>query len=360
MNSLNIPETGRYDVMALGALIHRLDSGNVPTRHAGSFDVHVSGAEYNLAANTRRYGLKTAVLTGMGDYCIGEMIAEHVRAVGVDILGRKFEHTPWSGHHAAVYSSTPGGCAVNDIDYNRSDEAALMLKPGMLNYDEIFDGGVRWVHSGGLYSALGEHAPEMILEFFREARKRGAIVSFDLNYRGKLWKYHGGREKCVEAMTEIVKNVDVLFGNETDAANALDIKASSEKKTKTDSGPFKEAQSKIREKFPNLKIIVTSLRDEISNNRHMWGAVASVEGTIYEVPAREITVVCRIGGGDGLAGGFTRALFDGLSPQEAIEAGWASGALVASVRGDITQSTWDHVLKVSENLRKGKAQKVER
>lgn len=353
---LDIPKTGKYDVMALGAIIHRLDSGTTPTRHARSFDIHVSGAEYNLAANARRYGLRTAVLTGMGDYCIGELIREHVRGVGVDILGKTFEHTPWAGHHAAVYSSAPGGCAVNDIDYNRSDEAAVMLKPGMLDYDKIFDGGVRWVHSGGLYSALGEHTPDLITEFFREAKNRNAVVSFDLNYRGKLWKYHGGQDKCVKAMTEIVQNVDVLFGNETDMTNALGLSSSVKGESPVDTKPFIEVQKEARNRFPNLEIIVTSLRDEINNRHHKWGAVASVGGKIYEVPAEEIAVECRIGGGDGLAGGYVTGIFKGLSPEEALKAGWASGKLVASVRGDITQSTWEHVLKVAS----GKAKKVDR
>lgn len=358
--NLNIQEAGKYDIMSLGALIHRLDSGTTPTSQARHFDVHVSGAEYNLAANARRYDLKTAVLTGMGDYCIGEMIREHVRAVGVDILGETFEHTPWSGHHATVYSYSPAGCLPNDIDYNRSDEAAVMLKPGILDYDKIFDGGVKWVHSGGLYAALAPHIPELIIEFFKEAKKRGAVVSFDLNYRGKLWKPHGGQERAIEAMTEIVKYVDVLFGNETDMTNALGLSSSVKGESPVDIKPFKDLQEQARNKFDNLEIIVTSLRDEINNNRHMWGAVASVGGKIYEVPAKEISVLCRIGGGDGLAGGFTRGIFEGLSPLEALYAGWASGALVASVRGDITQANWAQVIRVADAYRKGETDKVTR
>lgn len=354
--NLEIPEKGKYDVIALGALVIRLDPGNIPFREARHFDVHVSGAEYNFAANLARYGLKTAVVTGMGDYCVGELIREHVRAVNVDILGKTFPHTPWTGHHATVYSATPRGCATNRIDYNRSNEAALMLQPGMLDYTQIFNGGVKWVHSGGLFAALGEHTSSLIVEFFKEAKKQGAIVSFDLNYRGKLWESHGGQTKAIEAMTEIVKYADVLFGNESDMKNALGLSSSIIADSSVDPKPFVEVQKLAMEKFPNLKIIVTSLRDEINNDRHMWGAVASVGGEIFYVPAKEISVLCRIGGGDGLASGFAKAVFEGLPADECLKAGWASGALVASVHGDITGSTWQDVLDVS----KGSGKKVER
>ena len=354
--NLKLQECGKYDIIALGALVIRLDPGNLPFREARAFDVHVSGAEFNLAANASRYGLNTAVLTGMGDYCVGELIRDRVRTVGVDILGKTFPHTPWSGQHATVYSSTPRGCATNRIDYNRSDEAALMLKPGDLNYDEIFEGGVAWVHSGGLYASLGQHAPSLIIEFFSEAKKRGAIVSFDLNYRGKLWEAQGGQEKAVQAMTNIVQYVDVLFGNETDMTNALGLSSSVKAESPVDPKPFIGVQETARQRFPSLEIIVTSLRDEINNDRHLWGAVASVSGQIYQVPAREIAVLDRIGGGDGLASGFVTGIFKGLSPQDALNAGWASGALVASVRGDITGSTWQDVLDVA----KGSAKKVQR
>ncbi|MBW2970703.1 sugar kinase, partial [Candidatus Woesearchaeota archaeon] len=328
--NLNKSQECKYDIVSLGALVHRLDSGTTPTRHARSFKVHVSGAEYNLAANACRYGLKTAVVTGMGDYCIGDMIREHVGTVGVDILGHTFPHTPWSGHHAAVYSHTPGGCMPNQIDYNRSNEAAVMLQPGMLDYKSIFEGGVRWVHTGGLFAALAPQMPELILEFFQEAKQRGAVISFDLNYREKLWKHHGGRQKAIDEITKLVGYVDVLFGNETDASNSLNIECNIKKQSCVDSKPFIETQQKLRDQFPNLEIIVTSLREEIDNNRHLWGAVASVCGEIYQVPAKEISVVCRIGGGDGLAGGYAAALIKGLSPKDALYAGWASGALVAS------------------------------
>jgi len=342
--------------MALGGLVIRLDPGDIPFREARSFAVHVSGAEFNLVANASRYGMKTAVLTGMADYCVGDLIRERVRAVGVDILGPTFKHTPWDGNHATVYSGTPRGCATNRIDYNRASESALMIKPGTLNWDQIFEGGVRWVHCGGLYAALGEDAPALIVEFFQQAKKRGAVVSFDLNYRGKLWDPHGGQKRAVEANTEIVKCADVLFGNETDMTNALGLSSSVKAESPVDPKPFIEVQGKARERFPNLEIIVTSLRHEENNDRHMWGAVASVGGQIYEVPAEEIAVLDRIGGGDGLAGGYVTGILKGLSPEEALRAGWASGKLVASVHGDITGSTWQDVLDVA----KGSAKKVQR
>lgn len=348
------PGEARYDLISLGSLIHRIDPGNQSWAETRSALIHVSGAEYNVAANTHRYGLKTAVVTRTADYSIGELVRGHVQDVGVDILEDKpMEHTPWSGTHAAVYSRTPRGKSPNRIDYIRCAETGATIQPGDLDYDKIFDGGVSWVHSGGLYTALADHTPDLIIEFFKAAKKRGAVVSFDLNYRKKLWKYHGGQEKCIESMKRIVPYVDVLFGNETDIADALGITASAKKSSPIDPRPFIEVQEKVRGEYKNLKIIVTSLRHELSNAVHKWGAVASIGGKIYQVEARDIPIECRIGGGDGLAGGFITSIFKGLSYQDALDNGWASGALVASVRGDITKSSWDDVLTVAKEVKKG-------
>lgn len=359
--NLNILDTAKYDVMALGGLVVREDPGKVPYEDAMFVDLHVSGAEYNPMANTSSYGLKGAIVTGMGDYCKGRKIRKILGGLGIDILGKTFPHTPWSGTHATVFSGRPGGHAINEVDYDRAGEAAAMLKPGMLDYDnEIFKDGAKWVHSGGLYAALAPHIPDLIIEFFQEAKKRGAIVSSDLNYREKLWKHHGGQQRAIEAMTEIVKYVDVLFGNETDMKNSLGIISPVEGKSPIDPEPFKVAQKMAKEKFPNLEVIATSLRDEYSNIEHMWGAVAYIGGKTCEVPAKKIAVEDRIGGGDGFAGGLITAIQKGLPPQEALDAAWASGVLVASYPGDITRAPWEHVGKLAKSAREKETQKVER
>lgn len=376
-NMLKIPSSGRYDVMALGALIYRLDPGQESWDEAEDFKVHVSGAEYNPAANCRRYDLKTAVLTGMADYCIGDLIAARLRKVGVDIIGPMFSHNPWGVHHATVYSSSPGGCAMNFVDYNRSNESAVVVKPGMYRYEKVFEGGVRWVHCGGLFATLGPDTQALMIEYYTEGKKQGAVRSLDLNFRGKLVeckrgkievvrgseyldmdafnREYGGeispvmdKAKFIDTMRNIVSSVDVMFTNETDMQNALGLEPTVKSKSKDPIQPevIASVQQRALDTFNNLEIVVTSLRDELNNTNHRWGAVATIRGhkDPYIIKPEMISVADRIGGGDGVAGGFISAVFYGLSPEEALKAGWVSGALVASYRGDITQAKWEDVL----------------
>ena len=183
-----------FDFLSLGALIHRLDPGVIPFRKARSVDIHVSGGEYNVAANLADcFGLKTAIATAMVNYPIGELVQARVREMGVTPFYKHFEHDGVRGPNiATVFSDRGHGVRAPIVFYNRSNEAGALLKPGDFDWAKIFAGGVRWFHSGGIFAALSETTPELIIEGMKAAKAAGAIVSFDLNYRAKLWKSVGG------------------------------------------------------------------------------------------------------------------------------------------------------------------------
>src|SRR5437868_2559439 len=215
---LKIPREGKLDFLSLGAVVHRLDPGIVPFRKATECQIHVSGGEYNVAANLADcFRLQTGIATAMVDYPIGELIAERVRAMGVKPFYKKFKHDGVHGPNlATVYSDRGQGVRAPVVFYNRCNEAAAQLKPGDFNWKEIFKNGVRWFHSGGIFAALSESTAETIIEAMKMAKAAGAVTSFDLNYRAKLWNIAGGAERAVAVLDRIVKNVDVIVGNEED------------------------------------------------------------------------------------------------------------------------------------------------
>ncbi len=343
---LDIPQHGGLDFLSLGALVHRFDPGIVPFRKATHCDIHVSGGEFNVAANLSDcFNLKTGVVTAMADYPIGELIAERVRAMGVRPFYKHFKHDGVRGPNmAAVYSDRGHGVRGPVVFYNRCNEAAAQLKPGDFNWREIFGEGIRWFHSGGIFAALSPTTAELIVEAMQAAKDAGAVTSFDLNYRAKLWDFAGGTARAVAVLDRIVKNVDVLVGNEEDLQLGLGIagpKAAA--KSRLDPRAFFGMMKNVNKKHPQVRIVATTLREVHSTNRHSWGAVAWVDGRTFSSPTCELDVVDRVGGGDGYASGFFYGLLNGESPQEAVNLGWAHGALLTTYPGDTTMATLDQV-----------------
>ena len=343
---LSILSEGALDFISLGALIHRLDTGVVPFRKATECRIHVSGGEFNCAANLANcFGLNTGVATAMVDYPVGELIDGAVRAMGVKPFYKRFKHNGVNGPNmATVYSDRGFGVRPPVVFYNRANEAAGLLKEGDFNWDEIFAGGVRWFHSGGIFAALSATTPDVIVEGMRAAKAAGAIVSLDLNYRAKLWNVAGGEARAVEVLDRILKNVDVLVGNEEDLQKGLGIAGPEvAAKSKLDPSAFFGMIDKVIDKHPQIKVVATTLREVHSTNRHSWSAVTWVNGRTYAAPTAELDVYDRIGGGDGFASGFFYGLLSGKTPEEALKLGWAHGALLTSFEGDVTMATLDEV-----------------
>jgi 2-dehydro-3-deoxygluconokinase len=343
---LKIRPEGALDFVSLGALVHRLDPGIIPFRKASHCHIHVSGGEFNCAANLSDcFGLKTGIASAMADYPIGDLIAERVRAMGVKPFYKHFKHDGVTGPNmATVYSDRGQGVRGPVVFYNRSNEAAARLKPGDFDWNAIFAGGVRWFHSGGIFAALSETTAEVIVDGMQAAKAAGAIVSFDLNYRAKLWNISGGEERAVAVLDRIVKNVDVLVGNEEDLQMGLGIPGPEvAAKSKLDPSAFFGMIDKVVNKHPHIRIIATTLREVRSTNRHGWSAVAWIDGKTYAAPTADLDVYDRVGGGDGFAAGFFYGLLTNESPEESVKLGWAHGALLTTFPGDTTMATVDQV-----------------
>jgi 2-dehydro-3-deoxygluconokinase len=343
---LNIKHKGGLDFVSLGALVTRLDPGIVPFRKASEFLVHVSGGEFNVTANLSDcFLLKTGMVSAMVDYPIGDLIDGFVRAMGVQPFYKHFKHNGVNGPNmATVYSDRGQGVRAPVVFYNRSNEAAALLKPGDFDWKQIFAGGMRWFHSGGIFAALSETTGEVIIEAMKAAKAAGAIVSFDLNYRAKLWNIWGGQERAQSVIHRIMENVDVLVGNEEDLQMGLGVPGPTvEAKSKLDPSTFFSMIDNVVAKFPTVKVVATTLREVHSTNRHSWGAVAWMDGKTVVSPTCELDVYDRVGGGDGFAAGLFYGLLSGAEPDEAVRLGWAHGALLTTYPGDTTMATLEQV-----------------
>ncbi len=339
-------DTCDLDFLALGAVVHRLDPGFIPFRKARTFTIHVSGGEYNVAAGLADcFELQTGIATAMVKYGIGELVQNRVREMGVKPFYKWFEHDGVRGPNiATVYSDLGYGVRPPVVFYNRSNEAASFLKPGDFDWPGIFSRGVRWFHSGGIFASLSETTSQLIIEGMQAAKNAGAINSFDLNYRAKLWAPIGGLEKAQTGLRQIASQVDVLIGNEEDLQAGLGIPGPEvTAKSKLDPEMFFRMIERVIEKFPNIKIVATTLRDVQSSNRHNWAAVMWYNGEEFVSPTSRLDVLDRIGGGDGFATGLIYGLISGHEPQEALHLGWAHGALLTTFPGDTTMAKLSEV-----------------
>jgi 2-dehydro-3-deoxygluconokinase len=243
------------------------------------------------------------------------------------------------------------------VFYNRSNEAAAQLKPGDFDWGAIFAGGVRWFHSGGIFAALSPTTSEAIIEGMKAAKAAGAVVSFDLNFREKLWKISGGADRAVSVVERIVANVDVLVGNEEDLQKGLGIPGPEvASKSKLDPSAFFAMIDLVVKKHPQVKVVATTLREVHSTSHHSWSAVAWIDGETYVAPTAELAIYDRVGGGDGFASGLFYGLLTGEAPQEAVNLGWAHGALLTTFPGDTTMATVEQV----RSFAKGGSARIQR
>jgi 2-dehydro-3-deoxygluconokinase len=323
-----------------------LDPGHVPFRKANECRIHVSGGEFNVAANLADcFRLRTGIATAMVDYPIGDLIAERVRAMGVQPFYKRFQHDGVTGPNmAAVYSDRGFGARAPVVFYNRANEAAAQLKPGDFDWNVVFRGGIRWFHSGGIFASLSPTTAELVIDGMQAAKAAGAVVSFDLNYREKLWNISGGTTRAREVLGRIVKHVDVLVGNEEDLQKGLGVPGPEVAANSTlDPGQFFGMIDALVKKHPQIKVVATTLREVHTANRHSWSAVAWAEGKSYTAPVCEVDVFDRVGGGDGFASGFFHGLLTGESLEESVKLGWAHGALLTTFPGDTTMATLEQV-----------------
>jgi 2-dehydro-3-deoxygluconokinase len=366
MSKLQIRENSPqgYDFLSLGALVIRLDPGIIPFAFAQDLKVHVSGGEYNVAANlSQAFGQKCAVASAMVNYPIGEKIESEVRRMGVKGIYKRFDHDGVRGPNMAqVFSDRGQGLRAPVVFYNRANEATALLDNNSFDWDKIFSSPIRWFHSGGIFSALSPKIPQLLIEAMQKAKESGAIVSFDLNYRAKLWNSIAKegeipQKVAVETLSSIVENVDVLIGNEEDLQMGLGLKGPEvASQGKLDPSSFYSMMETVSKRFPNIKAVATTMREVKSTNRHDWSAVLWYDNQGYQAPTCTLDVYDRVGGGDGFAAGLIYGLLEGKSPQEALNLGWAHGALLTSFPGDTSMAT----LKEVEALANGASARIQR
>ncbi len=343
-----------YDQISLGEIMLRLDPGEGRVRTARFFRAWEGGGEYNVARGLRKcFGLKTAVVTAFADNEIGHLVedfimqggvsTDYIRWVPYDGLGRGIRN----GLNFVERGFGVRG-AVGCVDRGRT--AAASIKPGEIDWDLIFGkNGARWFHTGGIYAALSETTPEVVIEAVTAAKKYGTIVSYDLNYRSSLWKGIGGKEKAQEVNREIARYVDVMIGNEEDFTACLgyEVEGVDENLTDLDVGKFKAMITRVVADYPNFKLTGTTLRGVISATINDWGAICWADGNFFEATHRpRLEILDRVGGGDSFASGLIYGMMTKGDPQYAVECGAAHGALAMTTPGDTTMATMKEVEKL--------------
>jgi 2-dehydro-3-deoxygluconokinase len=366
MAILDIKPAGscRYDLMALGEIMLRLDPGEGRVRTARAFKAWEGGGEYNVARGLRRcFGLRTAVCTAFADNDVGRLLEDLILQGGVDTEFIKW--LPYDGVGRTVRNGlnftergfgVRGAVGVSD----RGLSAASQLKPGDFDWDRIFGKlGVRWLHTGGIFAALSDTTPKLVIEAVQAAKQHGTIVSYDLNYRPSLWKSIGGLPRAQEVNREIARHVDVMIGNEEDFTACLGFKVEGldDHIRHIDVTAFRQMIGMAVKEYPNFKVTATTLRAVKSATRNDWGAICWAGGSFHEAPNREdLEILDRVGGGDSFASGLIYGLLQFNDPQKAVEYGAAHGALAMTTPGDTSMAS----LKEVEALVKGGSARVQR
>jgi len=366
MATLNIKPAAacQYDLLALGEIMLRLDPGEGRIRTAREFKVWEGGGEYNVARGLRRcFGLRTAIATAFADNDVGRLLEDFVLQGGVSpefIQWRPFDGVGRVTRNGLNFTErgfgVRGAMGVSD----RGLTAASQLKPGDFDWDHIFGKlGVRWLHTGGIFAALSDTTPQLVIEAVTAARKHDTIVSYDLNYRPSLWKSIGGQERAQAVNQEIARHVDVMIGNEEDftACLGLPVEGADQDLQHLDVTAFKKMIATAVKQFPNFKATATTLRAAKTATINDWAAIAWLDGKFYESRQYpDLEILDRVGGGDSFASGFIYGLMATGEPQKAVDYGAAHGALAMTTPGDTSTANLAEV----EKLLQGGGARVQR
>lgn len=353
-----------YDEISLGEIMLRLDPGDTRVRCARSFRAWEGGGEYNVARGLRRcFGMNTGVVTALAQNDIGYLIEDFILQGGVDTSMIRW--VPYDGIGCKVRNGlnftergfgVRGALGISD----RANTAASQLKPGDIDWDEIFGRrGSRWFHTGGIFAALSESTAEVVIEAVKAAKKYGTIVSYDLNYRASLWRDIGGKERAQDVNREIAPYIDVMIGNEEDFTACLGFEVGNTDKAlkKLDLDGYRAMMNAVAATYPNFKVIATTLREVRSATVNDWSAMAWSEGRIVKsraYPALEI--YDRVGGGDSFASGLIYGLLTTNDVEKAVNYGAAHGALAMTTPGDTSMARLNEV----ENLMNNGSARVQR
>ena len=344
----------RWDLVAAGEVMLRLDPGDVRIATTRSFTVWEGGGEYNVARGLRRcFGLRSAVVTALADNPVGRLIEDLLLQGGVDISHLRW--VPYDGIGRSVrnglnFTERGFGARAALGCSDRANSAASQLQPGQIPWDEIFGAeGSRWFHTGGIFAGLSESTATVAEEAMAAARRAGTVVSYDLNFRPSLWKASGGAPRAVEVNRRLVAMTDVLFGNEEDFSAALgfDVAGTEPSYSSLDTGSYGAMMGKVAAAYPGLKVIATSLRGVRSASRNHWGGICWAAGQVSSTDMPEdLEILDRVGGGDSFASGLIYGLLTGLPVEQALGYGVAHGSLAMTTPGDTSMATLAEVSRL--------------
>ena len=345
-----------WDAAALGEIMIRFDPGDMRIRTARSFKVSEGGGEYNVVRGLKKcFGMDTIVITGIVENDVGYLLLDLINQGAVDTRYIKWFPFDGTGRDCRVgLNFTERGFGIRGAlgVSDRANSAASKLKAGDIDFDKIFNqDGTRWFHTGGIFAALSEKAPEIIIEAAKAAKKAGTIISYDLNYRASLWKAVGGQKRAVEVNREIARYVDVMIGNEEDftASLGFTIEGVDKNLSRLDPENFKKMISSCIKEYPNFKAVATTLRSVKTATINDWGAVLYYDGSYYTSKTiRDLEIYDRIGGGDSFASGLIYGFLTEKPPQKIVEFGAAHGAFAMTTPGDTTMASLKEVEKIVE------------
>lgn len=335
-----------WDFVSLGEVLLRFDPENERIHNARNFRVFDGGGEYNVTKNLSKcFRRKTAIATSVANNALGHLAQDFIKQGGVDdslILWRD------DARNGLYFIERGFGLRAPSSVFDRQNTATSSLKNGEIDWQTIFgEKGARWFLTGGVFTGLSESTPEVALEAMKTAQQNGTIVSYDLNYRGSLWKNRGGMEAANALNKTLLPHADVVFG-----VFGFDSKLSH-----YDENAFRAAAEKMMSDFPNIKLVVSSLREVHSASRHdLSGACFDGEKVYKAQDYKNIEIFDRIGSGDAFAAGFIYGLLDEKGDDFAINCAAAHGALAMTTAGDNSTSTLEEVL----SLMKGEGAHVKR
>jgi 2-dehydro-3-deoxygluconokinase len=345
---MNIPYaiSCEIDLLALGECMVRLSPpGHGRIEFSPTLEVWVGGGEYNVAYALARLGLRTGWVGGLVDNPVGKIIANHAKSVGMDtsaVVNLKYDGVGREARIGLNFTEVGTGVRGSVTLYDRGHSATSKMKPGDVDWAKLFkQRGVRWIHTGGIFTCLSESTRLVAAEALKAAHEAGTIVSYDLNFRSKLWS----SKDAIATTKPLVQYIDCLIGNEEDFQKVLGYEvegASHDLKGELPIEAYKKMVKKVAKDYPNLKVIGTTLREVTSGLLNNWSAILywSETATFYHGPEfKNLEIEDRVGGGDGFASGFAYAFLSGKDPQTAVNLGTAHGALLQSTRGDTSQIT---------------------
>jgi 2-dehydro-3-deoxygluconokinase len=347
----------RWDIVALGEIMLRLDPGERRVFTTRSFDVYEGGGEYNVARGLKRcFGMDAAVVTAFADNAVGRLIQDLIYQGGVDqslICWVPYDGVGRTVRNGLNFTERGFGVRAAAGCSDRGHTAVSQLKPGQIDWDSIFgkgnpNGGARWFHTGGIFCALSESSPEVAIEAMQSARRNGVIVSYDLNYRDSLWASFGGKNQAQLVNRRIAPFVDVVLGNEEDFSAALgyEIPGMDESLSNFEVDGFKSMIQTVVKDFP-FSVVATTLRKAKTATINDWGAICYSGGKFYEARHREnLEILDRVGGGDSFAAGLIYGFLEGKDAQWAVDCGAAHGALAMTTPGDTTMATAKEVFQL--------------